>query len=82
MGKACLCSDLVEIRQLGGNAVVYFQPHDVAAIERELRALAGDPASRSRLGAQARTAVRRFADPRAAAQRFVGAVEDLLSRRR
>jgi glycosyltransferase involved in cell wall biosynthesis len=81
MGKACLCSDLVEIRQLGGDAVVYFQPHDVAAIQRELRVLVADPGRREALGTKARSAAQRYADPLGAARRFVTAVEELVARR-
>jgi glycosyltransferase involved in cell wall biosynthesis len=82
MAKPAVCSDLVEIRQLGREAVVYVQPQDAAAIERELRALASDPARRAQLGQMARNEVRAFADPRAAARRFVTVVEELLVRRR
>jgi glycosyltransferase involved in cell wall biosynthesis len=82
MGKACLCSDLVEIRQLGGEAVVYFPPRDLAGLVAALRALVGDPARRAQLGEVARAAVRGFADPLGAARRFVAAVQEAIEHRR
>jgi glycosyltransferase involved in cell wall biosynthesis len=78
MGKPCLCSDLVEIRGLGGEAVVYFGATDLPALTEGLRALASDPARRAALGARARQEALRFADPGAAAARFVDRVRTLL----
>jgi glycosyltransferase involved in cell wall biosynthesis len=82
MGKACLCSNLVEIRQLAGDAVEYFQPGDVAGLTGRLRALVEDPARREHLGGLARGVARSYADPLAAAQRFVAAARELLDGRR
>jgi glycosyltransferase involved in cell wall biosynthesis len=79
MGKPCLCSDLVEIRQLGGDALRYFPPQDVPSLLRGLGALIADAPLRGELGRRARETARRFADPPAAASRFVSAARGLLA---
>jgi glycosyltransferase involved in cell wall biosynthesis len=78
MGCPCLCSDIVENRNLGGATVSYFPPTDVKAIVSALRATIGDPVGREQLGGAARVAALRFADPQAAAARFVRAVRPLV----
>lgn len=78
MGKACACSDLVEIRQLGGPALLYFQPRDVAGMVLALSRLIEDGPLRARLGTEARAAALKFADPRSAALQFVRSVRCLL----
>lgn len=78
MGKPCLCSDLVEIRELGGDALTYFAPTDLPGLTEGLRALAADAGRRARLGERAKDLALRFADPRAAAARFVDRVRALL----
>jgi len=80
MGKACICSDLVEIRQLGGDTVAYFPPGDVAELGRRLRGLIDDRALRARMGNEARKIAAGFADPHTAARRFVDKVRHIVSR--
>lgn len=78
MGLPCVCSDIVENRSLGGDACIYFAPGDTAGIARAVRALIVDEAGRARMARKGRSAVLRFADPQAAAARFVRSVGALL----
>jgi glycosyltransferase involved in cell wall biosynthesis len=71
MGKACVCSDLIEIRQLGGEALRYFPPQDAAAMARALAALVDQAPLRATLGSEARAAATPFADPHRAALTFL-----------
>ena len=72
-----MASDIAENRDLGGQAVVYFPVGDVAALGRALAALGADRARRQELGRQARARALRYADPGAAAARFVEALKGL-----
>lgn len=53
-GAACLTSDVSSLPELGGDVVLYADPHDVAAIAAGLARLLDDPALRAALGAAAR----------------------------
>lgn len=78
MGVPCLCSDIPENRNLGGAACAYFPAQDVSAIVRGLRDLMADDDRRKRMGHEGRAAALRFADPAAAAARFVRSVRAVL----
>jgi glycosyltransferase involved in cell wall biosynthesis len=77
MGRACVASDIPENRDLGGDAVVYFPVGDVPALARALVALGSDRGRREELGRKARARALRYADPGAAAARFVNALQGL-----
>jgi glycosyltransferase involved in cell wall biosynthesis len=78
MGRACVCSDIPENRDLGGDAVSYFPVGDWAALARSLAALAADPTRRERMGRESRARALRHGDPGEAAARFVRALRAVL----
>jgi glycosyltransferase involved in cell wall biosynthesis len=53
-GAACLTSDVSSLPEVGGDAVLYADPHDVDAIAAGLRRLLAEPALRQALGDAAR----------------------------
>jgi glycosyltransferase involved in cell wall biosynthesis len=54
VGAAVLTSDISSLPEVGGDAVEYADPHDVASIAAGLTGLLGSEARRARLGALAR----------------------------
>lgn len=59
-GAAVVTSDISSLPEVGGDAVVYVDPHDVASIEGGLRQVLGDPAAAAALGARARARAATF----------------------
>ncbi len=53
-GCALVLGDVDSLRELWEGAAVFVPPSDAAALEAELRALAGDPARRAALAARSR----------------------------
>lgn len=65
-GAACLTSSVSSLPEVGGDAVVYADPRDVAAIRAGLERLLASDAEREALGAAARTQAAQFTWKRAA----------------
>jgi alpha-1,3-rhamnosyl/mannosyltransferase len=59
-GAAVLTSNLSSMPEVGGDAVEYADPHDVASIASGLERLLGDTEPRKELGARARERARQF----------------------
>jgi glycosyltransferase involved in cell wall biosynthesis len=59
-GAAVLTSNTSSLPEVGGDAVAYVAPHDVAGIRREIAALLDSPERRAELGERARERARQF----------------------
>jgi glycosyltransferase involved in cell wall biosynthesis len=81
MGLPCLCSDIPENRETGGDHVAYTRVGDVDALAAGLASLMDDVGRRQRLGAGARANVMRFSSARIAAQ-LLESIERVLGRKR
>ena len=68
MGTACLCSEIPENREAGGDAIVYAPPGQVDALTVALRAILRDGDERRRLGDAARERSTRYSSRTIAAQ--------------
>ncbi len=77
-GCAVVASGLPAFVRVAGDTASYVAPGDVAGLAAALRSLLSDPAEVGRLGAAARSAVRRF-DGSVVAAAYTGAYEDALS---
>jgi glycosyltransferase involved in cell wall biosynthesis len=67
-GAALICADRGGLREVAGDAAVYVEPDDPAALAAAMRALADDPARRAALGQAGRERARLFAAPVIAAR--------------
>ncbi len=62
-GAALICSDRGGLREVGGDAAIYVDPDDPAALSAAIRALAADPARRAALEKAGRDRSRLFDVP-------------------
>ncbi|MEV7826195.1 glycosyltransferase family 4 protein [Microbacterium enclense] len=62
MERGCpvICSDIPVLREVGGDAVRYFDPTDPAAIAAQIRRTLGDPTDRARMVADGYDRAQRF----------------------
>lgn len=67
-GTPVACSDLPALHEAGGEAAVFFNPHDAATIASALNALLGDEEKRSLLRKKGRGRARQFSWDAVAAQ--------------
>jgi UDP-glucose:(glucosyl)LPS alpha-1,2-glucosyltransferase len=67
-GAALICADRGGLREVAGDAAVYVDPDDLAALSAAICALAGDPARRVALGQAGRARARLFDAPAVAAR--------------
>ena len=77
MGRATVCSDIVENRDLAAQAARYFPVGDVRLLATAIEELLADEGRREALGRQARARALAYAAPEAAARRFVDGVSGL-----
>jgi glycosyltransferase involved in cell wall biosynthesis len=80
MEVPCLCSDIAENRETGGNSVAYVPASNSEAIVVALRALMSDDARRAELARSARASVARFSAARIA-ERLVHSIDEVLRAR-
>jgi glycosyltransferase involved in cell wall biosynthesis len=78
-GAAVITSNLSSLPEVGGDAVVYVDPHSTASIAAELAQILSSPEERERLGARARERARSFSWERTA-EITLAAVENVASR--
>lgn len=67
-GAAVACSNTSSLPEVGGDAALYFDPEDVAAIARTLHALVADPGLRQAAAQKGLEQARRFSWSRTATQ--------------
>ena len=67
-GAAVACSNTSSLPEVGGDAALYFDPEDVAAIARTLHALVADPGPRQAAAQKGLEQARRFSWSRTATQ--------------
>ena len=67
-GAALICADRGGLREVAGDAAVYVDPDDPAALSMAICALTGDPARRAALGQAGRERARQFDAPAIAAR--------------
>ena len=80
MGAACVTSSISSLPEVGGDAVLYVDPHSVQDIARGLGELLGSPERRRELGERARARAAEFSWQRTAAQ-TLAELEALVTRR-
>jgi glycosyltransferase involved in cell wall biosynthesis len=80
MGRCCLCSDIPENREAGGDAILYTTAGDVPALTAALRAILADEPRRRALGEAARARSLRYSS-RTVGARLYQALEEVLGRR-
>jgi glycosyltransferase involved in cell wall biosynthesis len=73
-GAACVTSSVSSLPEVGGDAVVYVDPTDVAEIRRALETLLGSEPARSELGEKARRRAAGFSWDRTAAETLAALV--------
>jgi alpha-1,3-rhamnosyl/mannosyltransferase len=78
-GAAVLTSNISSLPEVGGEAVEYVDPSDVAGMTRALERLLGDPQRRAQLGALARERAGEFTWERTA-ELTLGAIEAAVAR--
>lgn len=79
MGVPCLCSDIAENREAGGDAVGYFAVGDIPALTEKLRGLLRDGEARRTLGAAARSRAALYSS-RTVARTLFASMQDVLAR--
>jgi glycosyltransferase involved in cell wall biosynthesis len=77
MQVPCLCSDIPENRETGGEHVAYAPAGEVAPLIAGLRTLAADPQRRAQLAQGARISVSRFSAT-TIAERLLASIEEVL----
>jgi UDP-glucose:(glucosyl)LPS alpha-1,2-glucosyltransferase len=77
-GAALICADRGGLREVAGDAAIYVEPDDPAALAAAIRALADDPDRRTALAQAGRDRARQFAAPVIAA-RVAALRRDVLS---
>ncbi len=80
MARCCLCSDIAENREAGGDAIAYTPAGDVPALTAALRAILADEPRRRALGEAARARSLRYSS-RTVGARLYRALEDVLGGR-
>jgi glycosyltransferase involved in cell wall biosynthesis len=80
MGLPCLCTDIPESVETGGDAVAYAPARDPEALAQALRALVDDPPRRAALGLRGRARSQRYAAT-AIARRYLAGIERVLAAR-
>jgi glycosyltransferase involved in cell wall biosynthesis len=80
MARCCLCSDIPENREAGGDAILYTPAGDVPALTTALRAILGDEPRRRTLGEAARLRSQRYS-ARTIGARLYRALEDIVGGR-
>lgn len=81
MGLPCLCSDIPENRETGGDAIAYASPGNVDELTKALRTILRDDGARQRLAAAAPMRASRYS-ARTVAAEFLRSIEDVLGGRR
>jgi glycosyltransferase involved in cell wall biosynthesis len=80
MGVPCLCSNIPENVETGGDAAVYAPERDPEALAKAMMALIDDPARRAALARDGRVRARRYASE-VVAERFLRGIEGALAKR-
>jgi glycosyltransferase involved in cell wall biosynthesis len=81
MGVACLCSDIPENREAGGDAIAYTPAGDVPALVASLRAILQAPARQRELAQAGRARATRYSSRTVAAELY-HSMQDVLARAR
>jgi SAM-dependent methyltransferase len=78
-GRPVLCSDLPVLREVAGDAALYVDPEDVAAIAGAIERLVGDPELQRELGRRSARRAHRWTDTDAWARAYLDVIDDVVA---